>query len=212
MVPFAGRDARGSTNPIALAVPVADDEPIVLDFATSAIAEGKVRVAQHKGVDTPSECLIDADGRPTRDPGVLYEEPLGALLPFGGALGGHKGGGLWIMCDLLAGALSGGRASHPIDGEPQFSNNVTMIVIAPACFEDSGFAGEVRRYAGFVKSSRPADPAGEVLLPGEPERRHKAERLEHGVPVADATWAQLLEAAAMVGLDPEGLRARVRAA
>ena len=85
VVPHGGRDGRGTTNPIAMAVPVPGGAPVVLDFATSATAEGKVRVARNKGVAIPPDCLLDADGRPTTDPNKLYTDPPGSLVPFGGA-------------------------------------------------------------------------------------------------------------------------------
>lgn len=209
VAPHGGRDARASTNPMAIAVPEAGAASIVLDFATSAIAEGKVRVARNKGTDVPAEVLLDAEGQPTRDPNHLYSDPRGVLLPLGGGLSGHKGGGLSLMCDLLAGAFSGGRCNWPAGpNEPHFSNNFIALVIAPGAFLDAGeLAAEVRRYAEFVKSSRPRTPEGEVLLPGEPERRSRAARVEGGIPIEDATWAQLMEAAEMVGLHRDQLEA-----
>jgi uncharacterized oxidoreductase len=201
-VPHGGRDPRGTTHPIAIGMPVDGASPIILDFATTAVAEGKVRIARNKGVALPEECLIDAEGRPTTDPGALYADPPGSLLPFGGAVSGHKGGGLWLLCDLLAGALTGGGCSGPPGAETRFSSNMLSIVIAPRTFgEPGGFAAEVERYLDFVKSSRPRQPGGEVLLPGEPERRHKAERLESGIPIDPTTWEHVLAGAASVGVD-----------
>jgi uncharacterized oxidoreductase len=91
------------------AVPRKGKEPIVLDFATSQVAMGKVRVANNKKVAMDEGLLIDSAGRPTTDPGVMYNAPYGAILPFGL----HKGGGLAMICDLLAGALTGGRTAQP---------------------------------------------------------------------------------------------------
>ncbi|MGH6914826.1 MAG: Ldh family oxidoreductase, partial [Geminicoccales bacterium] len=86
--------------------------------------------------------------------------------------------------------------------EGRFSSNMLSIVIAPRAFGDpSGFAGEVRRYIEFVRSSRPRQPDGEVLMPGEPERRHKAERLAHGIPIDPTTWEHVLAGATSVGVD-----------
>ena len=120
VVPHGGRDGRGTTNPIAMGIPVPGAPPVILDFATSATAEGTVRVARNKGVPIPPECLLDAEGRPTTDPAALYADPPGNLVPFGGAVSGHKGGALWLMVDLLAGAVTGrvdgagwGVSSHP---------------------------------------------------------------------------------------------------
>jgi uncharacterized oxidoreductase len=209
VAPHGGRDARASTNPMAIAVPMEGGRPILLDFATSAIAEGKVRVARNKGVEVPVETLIDADGRPTRDPNDLYSEPRGALLPLGGALSGHKGGGLSLMCDLLGGAFSGGRCNWAAGpDEPHFSNNFLALVIAPGVFLDArALAEEVRNYTAFVKSSRPRAEGGEVLLPGEPEQRSKAERTRNGIPIEEATWKQLMEAGELAGLRRSELEA-----
>jgi uncharacterized oxidoreductase len=207
VVPHGGRDGRGTTNPLAMGIPVAEGEPVVLDFATSAIAEGKVRVARNKGVPIPPDCLLDADGRPTTDPDALYAEPPGNLVPFGGAVTGHKGGALWLMVDLLAGAFTGGGCSRLPEGEPRFASNMLSIVIAPEAYADAGLAAEIRRFLGFVKSSRPRAPGSEVLLPGEPERRARAARLKDGVPIDPTTWEQILAAAERQGLGRAELEA-----
>jgi uncharacterized oxidoreductase len=200
VVPHGGRDGRGTTNPIAMGIPVAGGEPVVLDFATSAIAEGKVRVARNKGVAIPPDCLLDANGRPTTDPNALYADPPGNLVPFGGAVTGHKGGALWLMVDLLAGAFTGGGCSRLHEGAARFTSNMLSIVIAPEVYVGAGLAAEIRRYLEFVKSSRPRDPKGEVMLPGEPEQRARAERLANGVPIDPTTWEHILAAAERVGL------------
>ena len=101
VAPFGGAEPRFTTNPYCTAVPRKGKEPIVLDFATSQVAAGKVRVAFNKKVQMEDGLLIDAAGQPSTDPGVLYNPPFGAILPFGL----HKGGGLAVICDLLAGAL-----------------------------------------------------------------------------------------------------------
>jgi uncharacterized oxidoreductase len=201
VVPHGGRDGRGTTNPIAMGIPVPDGEPVVLDFATSATAEGKVRVARNKGVPIPPDCLLDAAGRPSTDPNDLYTEPPGHLLPFGGVTGAHKGGALWLLVDLLAGGLGGGGCSRPPDGAPRFASGMLSIAIAPQAYADAGAIGaEIRRHLEFVKSARPRTPGGEVLLPGEPERRVRAERLASGIPVDPTTWEHILASGAQVGL------------
>jgi uncharacterized oxidoreductase len=206
VVPHGGRDGRGTTNPIAIGIPVAGGDPVVLDFATSAIAEGKVRVARNKGAAISPDCLLDSEGRPTTDPNQLYADPPGNLVPFGGAVSGHKGGALWLMCDLLAGALTGGGCSKPPEHAPRFGSGMLSIVIAPQAYGDAAAIGaEIQRYLGFVKSSRPRQPGGEVLLPGEPERRARAERAASGIPVDPTTWDHIMTAAEQVGLDRSAL-------
>jgi hydroxycarboxylate dehydrogenase B len=201
VVPHGGRDGRGTTNPIAMGIPAPGNGPVVLDFATSATAEGKVRVARNKGVAIPPDCLLDAEGRPTTDPSDLYTDPPGSLLPFGGATSGHKGGALWLLVDLLAGGLTGGGCSRPPEGKARFSSSMLSIVIAPQAYADAGALGaEVRRYLDFVKSARPRTPGGAVLLPGEPERRARAERLASGIPVDATTWEHILASGEQAGL------------
>jgi hydroxycarboxylate dehydrogenase B len=208
VVPHGGRDGRGTTNPIAMGIPVQGSGPAILDFATSAIAEGKVRVARNKGALIPPDCLLDADGRPTTDPNQLYADPPGNLVPFGGTTGGHKGGALWLMVDLLAGAFTGGGCSRPPERDARFSSSMLSIVIAPEAYADAGAVGaEIRRHVAFVKSARPRAEGGEVLLPGEPERRARAERLAGGIAIDPTTWDHILTSGDQVGLDRKGLEA-----
>jgi uncharacterized oxidoreductase len=201
VVPHGGRDPRGTTNPMAMGMPVEGGNPVVLDFATSAVAEGKVRIARNKGVEIPPDCLVDAAGQPTTDPRELYADPPGNLLPFGGAVGGHKGGALWLMTDLLAGALTMGGCSRPPGTGDHFGSSMLSIVIAPqTILEGYGFGPEVRLFLDFVKSSRPRQEGGEVLLPGEPEARARAAREADGIPVDPTTWDHIMTAAEGLGL------------
>jgi uncharacterized oxidoreductase len=184
--PYGGIQRRLSANPIAAGVPVANGPPLLVDISTSAVAEGKVRVAYHRGVLVPDNCLIDAEGRPTNDPKVLYGSPPGAILPFGG----HKGYALGMLAEMLAGALTGGGCSDP--AADRLANNMLSIVLAPSFFQaDEAFAREVRRYIDYVKTSIPATPGGEILVPGEPEERTRAKRLRDGIELEEATWDQI---------------------
>src|SRR5258706_215913 len=105
VAPHGGKDRRLSANPIAASAPGPGGAPLVLDISTSAIAEGKIQVAKNRGELLPPGCTIDSEGRPARDPVAFYGPPVGALLP----MCGHKGYGLSVFCEILAGALSGGQ-------------------------------------------------------------------------------------------------------
>jgi uncharacterized oxidoreductase len=211
VVPHGAAEARGSTNPIAIGMPVDGEEPIILDFATSAIAEGKARVARNKGTFVPPDCLLTPEGEATIDPRELYKDPRGSLLPFGGAVTGHKGGGLWLMADLLAGALSAGGCSRIPDDPPRLCSNMLSIVIDPASFADgSALADEVRRYVDFIRGARPRDPDQPVMLPGEPERKSRAERLAGGITVDPETWTQIVAAGGTVGVEAATLEAIIQ--
>ena len=175
VAPFGGSDRRLSVNPIAMGVPRPDAEPIIHDMSTGIIAAGKVRVAQNKGELVPEGCLIDGQGRPTRDPAALFADPPGALL----TVGGHKGYGLSIFCEVLAGALTGGGSSHPDNPDAdRVVNNMLSILIDPGRMAGmAALASDLARLEGWVKASPPAAPGGEILFPGEPERRLRARRL-----------------------------------
>jgi uncharacterized oxidoreductase len=121
-------------------------------------------------------------------------------------MGEHKGSGLAFMCEILAGALTGGGCAGP--GERQIANGMLSIYLSPERFHsDDYFAEETRRYVAFFKSSRPASPEGEVLTPGEPERRYRAKRLQEGIPLEAETWDAIRETALAAGIDERRMAA-----
>jgi uncharacterized oxidoreductase len=203
--PHGGAAARISTNPFCAALPGEDGPAVLLDMATSKIAIGKARVARNKGAPVPEDSLLDAAGRPTRDAAVMFQEPRGALI----AMGEHKGSGLAILCELLAGALSGGRTvqpAHPQEGG--IINNMLSVIVDPDALGDRRqLQGEIGALIRYVKSAPPRAGFDEVLVPGEPERRSRVERLAHGIEVDERTWAEILGAASSVGLADEQIHA-----
>src|SRR5204862_3320505 len=175
VAPFRGTDARFVTNPICIALPGTDRQPpLLLDMATSAIAMGKVRVAKNEGHDVPDGVLVDEQGQPTRDPNVMYREPHGALLPFGG----HKGYALAVVTELLAGALSGGPTIQP--GNRRMGgtiNNMFAVVLDPARLAGVDWLRrEIDGFVDYLKESPPQNPAEPILVPGEPERLAREDR------------------------------------
>ena len=199
VAPFGGSDGRLHTNPICIGIPAGDDTPpFLLDFATSRIAMGKVRVAHNEQRRLPSGYLIDQQGRPTGDPSVIFEEPYGAIVPFGE----HKGSGLALACELLAGALSGGpvnRTTAPRAGG--LLNNLLGIFIDPQRFvELPYFHEEITAVLAHVKASPAATAGQEVMTAGEPERASRRQRLAEGIPVDATSWAEILAAAESAGV------------
>jgi uncharacterized oxidoreductase len=190
VAPFRGREGRFLTNPVCIAIPgTASNEPILLDFATSRVAMGKVRVAHNAGKPMLDGALLDHAGKPTTDPSVMYSEQRGVVLPFGE----HKGSGLALVCELLAGAIVGSpTVTSQTPTERGIINGMLSIVIDPARLStrDSMIA-EIDAMIAWVKSAKPADPDLPVLVAGEPERIAKAERLAHGIEIDDTTWGQL---------------------
>ncbi|WP_280154676.1 malate/lactate/ureidoglycolate dehydrogenase [Piscinibacter sp. XHJ-5] len=203
VAPWGGGDARFGTNPFAVGIPVAGRDPIVLDMATSVIAQGKTRVAFNKGEALAPGQLLDDQGRATTDPRYGVVDPLGALRTFGE----HKGFGLALVCELLGGALAGGLAVHgPASGEQRVLNGMLTILLDPARLGDSAaFARETRAFLDWVKASRPQEGVDHVRVAGEPERETRAKRLAEGIPVDDNTWQELRAAAVKLGRDPNAL-------
>jgi uncharacterized oxidoreductase len=203
VAPFGGSDRRLSTNPLAIGVPLAGSDPAILDITTSTVAEGKLMVAMNKGEQVPPGWIVDKDGKPTTDPAKFYDG--GALL----TIGAHKGSGLSILTDLLAGAVSTGRSSDPDDAVMR--NNMLSIFIAPAVYDgDRTVLAEARRFVDYVKASPPAVAGQPVLGPGDAERRTRKQRLANGVPLDDKTLADLVEAAKSVGIDAGRVESMLR--
>jgi uncharacterized oxidoreductase len=206
VAPFGGVDRRFSTAPVCIGIPRKGQDPVILDFATSLVAEGKALVASQGGKPLPPDALIGPDGRVSGDPKLLYGdygESLardntkgeGAIRAFGE----HKGSGLALMCELLGGALTGNGASR---FETRWSQGMFSIYVDPAKADpEEFFPADVTRFLSFVKSARPANPDAPVLVPGEPELRMRAIRLKEGIPLPDDTLAALNAAAKSVGLN-----------
>ncbi len=195
--PYGCAEPRLGTNPFCAAVPGQDGTPaMLLDMATTTIAAGKARVAYNKGIEVPEGALIDPDGHPTNDPAGLICDQAGALLSFGK----HKGSGLAVMCEIMAGALAGGqRAEETRKGG--ILNSMLAVVIDPAKLGDPADVAEAAEStAAHIRSSRVAPGFEQVLLPGEPERRSAERRMRDGIPVDDGTWRDVLEAAAKLGI------------
>jgi uncharacterized oxidoreductase len=206
VAPFGGTERRFSTAPFSVGVPT--DPPVVLDFATSRVAEGKVLVASNGGKPLPADALVEPDGRPSADPHTLYGpyERVGPRSPSNGAgairaFGEHKGSGLAFMCELLAGALTGGGCSGPVRARGRIANGMLSVYLSPRHFgTEAEFRRTAQDYVAWVKSCRPDTPGGEVLAPGEPEARLRAERLAKGVPLQPDTWASLPACARGLGV------------
>jgi uncharacterized oxidoreductase len=186
------------TNPFCVGIPITGQEPIVLDFATSRIAVGKVRVAMNKGEQVKPEILLDHRGEPTTEPRALFSNPHGAILPFGE----HKGYALAMVCELLGGALTGGGTMHYKSKNRTIINNMLSIVIDPNRLGTAAnLATETATFVEWVKQSPVAEGVDRIKMPGEPERDYRRARSAEGIPIDSTTWAEIINAAAQMGID-----------
>lgn len=202
VAPFGSREARMATNPLCMALPATATNPaVILDMATSKVALGKARVAMNRGEQLAPDLLLDPQGDPTTDPGVMFQEPRGALLP----LGEHKGYGLAFFCELLAGVLTGGGTIQP--DTPRLggiiNNMLTFLVDPQRLVDHSWMEAEIDAVVRYMKESRPV--GADVMVAGDPERKKAAEHQEHGISVEEATWEELMWAGTEVGLSRQEL-------
>ena len=203
VVPPGGTEGRISTNPICMGAPTSTD-PVVLDFGTCTVAEGKVRLAFQKQERVPEGWLVDHAGKPTTDPGVLYAEPRGNILPFGGSQM-YKGFGLGLLVDLFCGGLSGGPCSSPAFQLGGQGNAVAFIVLNPALFGGvEHFIKETDGLTEYVRSCPTSEGVSSITLPGDPERSAKKKRLVEGIAIPDGTWELLAKCAAELGVKLPG--------
>ncbi len=195
VVPWGGRDGRLSTNPIAVGIPGAGPG-IVFDFSTSAAAAGKVRQLQLENQPAPEGWLIDSSGAPTRDPGALFREPRGFLLP----AGGHRGYALSLLVEVLAGVLSGAGFAGPRPG-PEEMNGIFIQALDPGWFvPPETFRTHVEELARHMRSSRQMPGIGPVHIPGERSLLKAAQRARDGIPLDAATCTTIQKVLRTLGL------------
>jgi uncharacterized oxidoreductase len=196
VAPWGGAARRLGTNPHAIAVPgPGGTVAMSLDFATSVIAEGKLKVKFNRGERAAPGIILNGVGEPSTDPREFYGQPPGSLL----TAGEHKGYGLSLAIEVLGGILSGTGPARPTPGPVQ--NGTLMMCIDPARFlTPAEFDQQVADLFAFVRATPLAAGAKEILIPGEPEARMERERRAHGIPVEDETWRQIRECATEVGV------------
>jgi uncharacterized oxidoreductase len=194
VAPVGGKQGRLGTNPLSIGMPGGAAGPFILDFGTSATAEGKVRVKRIAGQSVPLGWILDADGHPTTDPSKLYGDPPGSILPMGGDQA-YKGFGLAFMIEMLAGGLSGGQCSHP-GAPPPVGNDVLFLVLDPALFGgQEHLRAQISVLEPFVRNTARREGIDRITLPGDPERELMARRKKEGIPLDEGNWAELVKLA-----------------
>jgi uncharacterized oxidoreductase len=200
VVPFGGSEGRLATNPIAYGVPRLQGPPIVLDMATSMIAEGKIRVLMNEGKPIPPGCVLGANGEPTTDPQGWYGPPKGTILPFGSPQLGYKGFGLGLFVEIMGGILGGN--STPTD--LPYVNGLCLLAINPQAFCGvERFKELTEEMSAYMTGTPPAPGFDEVVMPGELDFRSYKRRMQDGIPLPETTWSQIQAAARQVGVSLE---------
>ena len=188
VAPFGGRAGRLGTNPVSMGFPHSDEAPLILDFATSIAAEGKLRVYRNRGYPLPGEWLVDKNGAPSNDPNAYYDG--GVLLPLGGATGGHKGYALSVMVALFGGLL--GQAATPQTAKADSWDGSSIMVIDLGRVTSSLDVGaRMQSMTQLLHETPAAEGSDGVLFPGEVEANARRDRLANGVNIDQATWEQV---------------------
>lgn len=189
--PYGGRERVFNTNPISFAAPCTEGN-VVGDFATTAGANAKVRMAADQGKPLPTGFGIDNDGNPTTNPTAVVKG--GALLPFGG----HKGYALMTLIEILTRILMGSDYyADEIHGGPTYGHQgVCMLLLRPDVFHpESDYQRAISELSASLRMVQPAPGFLEVLVPGDPERRAREDRLRDGIPLPQNVWSELEELA-----------------
>lgn len=202
VAPYGGARPAFGTNPVSFGIPAGKEPPVMVDFASSAVAAGKIALARAKGAPLPPGWIVDKDGRPSTDAEDFYNG--GALLTFGG----HKGYGLAVAIELLGQALTGGDdiAETQRGGGTYTRSGSIFVAIDPGIFRPAQqFTAAVDATVERIKAVPPAVGFDEVLLPGEPEQRSRARRLVEGISLPDSSWETLVKLASKYGVDVAAL-------
>jgi LDH2 family malate/lactate/ureidoglycolate dehydrogenase len=206
VAPFGGAKGVFSTNPLSFGVPSGEMPPVMVDFATSAVAGGKISLARAKGEHLPPDSILDKHGNPTTDPEEYFDG--GMMTTFGG----HKGYGLAVVIEVLGQALTGALEYQDGGGDPVYAPAGSLfIAINPALFvrEDS-YRTQADAILRKIKAVPPRPGFDEVLTPGEPEQRARATRSREGISLPDRSWESIRQLAEKYGVDLEAALDRVR--
>lgn len=196
VAPHGGRERRLSANPFGGGAPLsAGQDDIIMDIATSTIAEGKIKVSRSKGIRLPAGCVVNGQGEPTTDPEQYFGDPPGSLLP----MAGHKGYALSVFAEIFAGALSGAGCSK--GGYDRVANGWFSIFVDPAAFCGTDFfEKEVEGLSNWIKSSKLMQGFDQILMPGEPESLAFRDRSLNGISIDQSTWDKILMLAQKVNI------------
>lgn len=191
VAPFGGSKGILGTNPISVGMPAGERPPMIVDFATTVVAGGKVEVARAKGVDLPPGAILDKLGRSSVNPNDVRDG--GVMLTFGG----HKGFGLAMVATVLSQAVTGEMTKG---GGPSRMGFFVWAVHTGAFTPTADYGQRVDWMINQVKAVPPAAGVSEVLVPGEPERAERKRREANGVPVPEATWEEITQTATELGI------------
>jgi amino acid adenylation domain-containing protein len=203
LAPTGGTTPTFGNNPIGVGIPAGCHHPILLDIAMSVAPRGRIGLALAEGKPLPPGWILDRNGQPSTDPADL-------VAGLGMPIGGHKGYGLTLIMEVLAGVLTGAgfgwdnRREHNRQMVKPANFGHFFMAIDPELFMTSAdFTARVDRLIGMTKSGEKADGAEEIFVPGEAELRARERSLKEGVPLRPSTYEALRKYGLKAGLGTE---------
>ncbi len=189
VAPFGGAEVRYGTNPISAGLPNPSGDPIILDFATSAVAANKVHQAStHQQPTGLGWIALNNSGEPTTN-AESFKQKEAFLLPLGGAQG-HKGYALGVLVDILCGILGGSGAAHRLGAT--LDNGMFMVCIDPWAFVDKAeYIQELGMLSAHIQSAKPLPNGAGVSMPGAYEAENRRKNLKQGVEIEPPIWEML---------------------
>ncbi len=194
------------TNPISVAIPTKNPPPIIIDMATSVVPIGRIEVSLRLRRSIPLGWGIDKEGKLTQDPAKVFYE--GALLPLGGLgeeLGGHKGGCLALLVDILSGILSGGGwgpyVSSPVSGRQPNVSHFFAAIDVDIIETHNEFYERIEKLRKYIKSLRKHPQADNIWIPGEKAWLTMQTRLRIGIPVHKSVIEEFKEMSLVLGIE-----------
>jgi len=192
VAPYGGTTPKFTPNPIAVGIPTQGD-PILIDISASITTNGLTGRLHGEGKSLPGEWVQDADGQPSNDPGVLFTDPPGTILPIGGREYGHKGFGLALMIEAMTQGLSGFGRADPKEG---WGASVYLQVTDPTAFSGvEDFTRQTTWLAEVCRADRPAVGVEAVRMPGDGALARKRAALAEGVEI----YSGVMEKLALIG-------------
>jgi LDH2 family malate/lactate/ureidoglycolate dehydrogenase len=198
---WGGKTPLTGPLPIAIGVPTDKELPIVLDAALGMSSRGKILYYAEKGMSLPDGWLVDAEGRPTNDPNWVRKG--GWILP----IGGHKGWGLILACEILSGILTGGHFGQELTNlyddldHPQRNGHFVIALNIGSFIDVASFKSRMDEYIRVMKASELAPGFKEVLMPGEIEFRNETRQRAEGIALSQSVVDEVVAVARDLGLD-----------
>ena len=205
MVPWGGAEAILGNNPFAVAFPIRDEPPFVLDMACSVAARGKIIVAAKEGRPIPADWAVDRNGTPTTDAVAALE---GFVAPVGGPKGYALTMTIGLLSTMLSGAFFGSEVTHMYDDLEHPQNIGHFFAALPiAAFEElDTYYARMRKAVDEVRSVRRAPGVDRIYLPGEREASLLVERRRDGLPLGEQTWRELVALGESAAISPPPTR------